>query len=135
MAMPPDPYASGDVGIIPGVMMYLLFAWISRAQKKKISKTEEKALSIFMHLTLFLAFVPWHLMIGLMIVGALVLASPITEALAGINTKTLVRTYIWVDGQISSFVWTIVIGAIPSSIPILKDIMGYQEKPRNRQLK
>lgn len=130
MAMPPDPHASGNVGLIPGVMMYLLFAWISRAQKKQISKTEEKALDIFMYLALFLAFVPWHFMIGLMIVGALTLASPVTEALAGINTRAFVRNYIWVDGLSSSFVWTIVIGAIPSSLAMLKEHMSHQKKPK-----
>jgi preprotein translocase subunit YajC len=117
--MPPDPHTSGYVGVIPGILLWLLFAWISRAQTKRISKTEEKALNLFTVATIFLVMLPIHLMIGLLVVGVPVLASPVIETITGFDVKAFVRAHIWVDGQLfASIVWTALIGALPSFVAL-----------------
>ena len=112
--MNPDPYASGDVGLIPAIFLYILFAWISRAQKTKISKTEEVAFNIFSYIAVYVLLFPLHLMMGFLFIGVGVIASPAVEAITGFSIKEFVNTYIWVDGSFLSFIWTAVIGALPS---------------------
>lgn len=126
--MNPDLHASGDVGLIPALLLYILFAWISRAQKRKISKAEEVAFDVFTYVTVYVLMFPIHLMMGFLIIGAGVFASPIIEAVSGVSVKELVKTYIWIDGSFLSFVWTAVVGAFPSMFVPLEDWIKRRKK-------
>lgn len=131
--MSPDPHTAGDVGLIPALLLYILFAWITRAQKTKISKAEEVAFDVFTYVTVYVLMFPIHLMIGLMIVGAGVLVSPIIEAVSDFNVKAFIRAYIWVDGSFLSFVWTAVIGALPSMFVPIEEWLNKREKARQQE--
>jgi len=132
--MSPDPHISGYFGLIPAILLYILFTWVTRAQKTKGSKTEQIAFNAFTWLTVHILMLPIHLMIGLLIIGAGVLVSPVVEAVSGFSIKTFIRNYIWVDGSILSFVWTAVIGSLPSMfVPFEEWIKNKRKRTPNQK--
>lgn len=130
--MNPDPHTPGDVGLIPGLLLYILLAWLTRAQKTKISKTEDVTLNIFTYVTIYVLMFAIHLTIGIIIVGAGVLLSPFIEAVPGFNVETFIRTYILVNGWLLSLVWIAVIGALPSMFVPIKDWLNKRKKARQQ---
>ena len=45
--MAPDPYSSGDVGLIPGIILLIILSWANSLRKRKGSDTEETLFNIF----------------------------------------------------------------------------------------
>jgi 4-amino-4-deoxy-L-arabinose transferase-like glycosyltransferase len=114
--MNPDPYASGDVGLIPGLLLIILALWVSAAHRRNISKLESKALLSFGTLVITLVLFPLYLIFGAAIIGGAFWASPFINYLAGVDLKQFVMKYIWVRGSAMSFVWTALIGILPSLV-------------------
>src|SRR6266404_7386850 len=111
--MAPDPYSSGDVGLIPGILVIVLAIWVSSAHRRTISKLESKAILSFGTLVITLALFPLYLIFGLFIVACAFFVSPAVVYVFGIDLRQLIMSYILVGNSVMSFVWLTLLGLVP----------------------
>ena len=109
--MAPDPYSSGDVGLIPGIILLIILSWANSLRKRKGSDTEETLFNIFTILGMQIVLFPMYFIIGGAILGGLYFVSPLINSIFNFDVRDFIKTNVWVDST-SGFLWTTVLGAM-----------------------
>ena len=129
--MGPDLHASGDVGLIPAIILLIIFCWGNSLRKRKGTDSEEKLFDIFIIIGVQILLYPLYFLVGAGILAGLYFASPLINTIFNIDVKEMITTHVWVDGSFAGFLWSGVVGAMFMNLGWVIDFFN---KPINKPI-
>lgn len=110
--MPPDPHASGDVGLLLGIVWVAFALWLRRIAEKKVSPAEEAAFGVAKHVLLASISLVIFAVYGLGALGCVFLLTLALDAFADLHLRELVASELSQLGPLRSTLAILVVGSL-----------------------